>query len=315
MALTRLPGAATAPVVIGDAGLAPLHWRHHRRSWLPRVTVTTRQRVLAAAGVNSASSSSNGSGAHVSSSSCSEEARSLVQTRFVAETLLPTSQGKFRLRGYRHTVSVVGGQKIVWVAGALRRGATGAKPEVQAGCELAVAVPDWSVVPGCLQTDGGRTFVEPTAIISGKVEGAENVSGAAIGTASVWQHLRACLLAAPIACNWCLSMLLHTTWLSRCACPCSACKRQPRPTHPAPPLWLLLCPSLQLPLRVHDACFTSEVLGSLKCDCKEQLHLAMEFIRENPPGMIIYLQQEGRGIGLANKIAAYALQVGTLELC
>ena len=64
---------------------------------------------------------------------------------------------------------------------------------------------------------------------------------------------------------------------------------------------------------MHDACFTSEVLGSLKCDCAEQLQTAMQYIQENPPGIVIYLWQEGRGIGLANKIAAYKLQEQGLD--
>jgi 3,4-dihydroxy 2-butanone 4-phosphate synthase/GTP cyclohydrolase II len=61
-------------------------------------------------------------------------------------------------------------------------------------------------------------------------------------------------------------------------------------------------------VRVHSSCFTGDILGSLRCDCGEQLHQAMQVVEQEGKGVILYMNQEGRGIGLVNKLKAYRLQ-------
>ena len=66
-------------------------------------------------------------------------------------------------------------------------------------------------------------------------------------------------------------------------------------------------------VRVHSSCFTGDILGSLRCDCGDQLHAAMQMVEKEGKGVILYMNQEGRGIGLVNKLKAYKLQENGLD--
>jgi GTP cyclohydrolase II len=74
--------------------------------------------------------------------------------------------------------------------------------------------------------------------------------------------------------------------------------------------------AVEVPTRVHSECLTGDVFGSLRCDCRDQLELALDRVAADHFGLILYMRQEGRGIGIAEKVRAYELQdlgLDTLE--